>query len=189
MIEINLLPEELRLKRKTEGFDVKYALYALPLAFVVLIAAHIYLFAFQQMKNMTLSSLERTWKAMEPQRKSLEALKKESSMLLQDVKVIQDLSLKRITWADKLNKLSLYLPSGVWFTDISITSKDFILKGSVISLDKDELTLINNFLDRLKADKAFFNNFENIELSSIERRGVGSYEVADFTLNGKLKTK
>jgi ligand-binding sensor protein len=97
--------------------------------------------------------------------------------------------MKRITWADKLNKLSLYLPSGVWITDISVTSKDFILKGSVISLVKDELTLINTFLDRLKADKEFFINFENIELSSIERRGVGSYEVADFTLNGKLKTK
>jgi Tfp pilus assembly protein PilN len=101
--------------------------------------------------------------------------------------MIQQLIGQRINWAEKLNKLSLNLPSGVWFNEIQVNSKEFILKASVISLQKEEMNLINAFIDNLKNDKDFFKDFNNLELNSAQKRVIGGYDVTDFILVGILK--
>jgi len=189
MIEINLLPEELRARKIKSGFDRKYLLLIIPLAAVILIVVHIYLTAMLVAKNYQAGVYAKKWKSLESDRNRLEKLKKESTVALQDVKAIQDIVAKRINWSEKLNKLSLSLPSGVWFNEVSVGEKDLVLKSSVISLQKGELNLINTFIEKLKSDRGFFDDFEGLELGNVQRRVLGGYEVVDFTLTGKIKQK
>jgi len=63
------------------------------------------------------------------------------------------------------------------------------IQGSVISLEKEEVSLINKLLVNLKADAEFSKNFSGFELSSVQKRSIETYDVADFILVGVLKSK
>jgi len=189
MIEINLLPHELKAKSKNAGLEPGYFLYLIPLVFALLVCAHIILAVVTIARSYQFIALNNKLKSLEPQRKIFENLNKENGMPLADAKLIQQLTVQRINWPEKLNKLSLNLPPGVWFEEITVSSKSFILKGSVISLQKEEMALINKFMDNLKNDTSFFKDFNNLGLSSVQRRVIGGYEIIDFTLLGNLKAK
>lgn len=193
MIEINLLPEELKAKPKAKkfgvGIEIKYFLYLIPFIIGLLICVHIYLAILNITKNSQLRSLNNKWQELQPQRKILEDFNKEYAILSEDAAAIQQLTKQRINWAEKLNKLSVNLPSGIWFNEISISSGNFILQGSVVSLQKEELSLINKLIDSLKNDTAFFKDFGNLELSSVQKKIIGGYDIADFVLQGTLKSK
>lgn len=189
MIEINLLPEELKIKARKRGFKPRQILYFIPLVFLILIIIHLYLAGTLIIRNFRLNALNKRWHNLEPQRKNLEEFQKEYVVLSDDAKVIQQLISQRTNWSEKLNKLSLRLPYGVWFNEISVTPSDFILRGSVVSLQKEEMNLINKFMDNLKSDSGFFKDFNNLELSSVQRKVIGGYDVIDFTLVGKLKSQ
>ncbi len=186
MININLLPEELRPRTKKNGFDPDYILYCIPLAFAVLIVVHLFLLLNLGIKGQRLASLNNKWKALAPQVKALDDLKKESGGFYADNqlgKLVSD----RVDWAQKLYSLSADLPDGVWFTSLSLSAGGLSLKGTVISLQKEEMDLINAFMSRLKQDKRFFNDFKSFELSSAQKREIGSYGVVDFVITGTLK--
>lgn len=198
MIEINLLPEELKTKTKNKKttssagpfiFETKYIFYIVPLVFGILICTHIYLGLVYFVKSGQLRQLSSKWQGLEPQRKELEVFNSEYAVISENAKAIQQLSQSRINWAQKLNLLSLGLPSGVWYTEISVTANDFLLQGSVVALQKEELTLINKLIFNLKNDPAFFKDFNNLELNSVQKRNIGGYDIADFVLQGALKSK
>ena len=195
MIAINLLPEELKVKPKTEGsafkfsLQEKYFVYLLPILICVLIFVHIVLILFSAVKGVQLTVLSNKWSSLGPQRKELDVFMQEHAAFSQDAIILQQLSNQRINWAEKFNKLSSNLPSGVWFTDLSVTQKDFILKGSVIALQKEEMSLIHKFLSSLQNDQDFIDDFYNLELVSVQNRSVGGYEVSDFTLAGAIKKR
>jgi Tfp pilus assembly protein PilN len=147
---------------------------------------HVFLAAAGLFKSYQLKVLNNKWNKLAPQREMLKNLTKEYEVLSADARIIQQLNLRRLNWAEKVNKLSLDLPAGIWFNELSFSRKDFILKGSVISLQKEEMNLVNKFIYNLKKDVAFFKDFSNLELSSVQIRTVGGYDIFDFVLAGKL---
>jgi len=187
MIEINFLPHESKSKSKQEADKAEYLRKAILIGVGLLVCVHLYLAMMDVFKYYQFRILNNKWTRLAPQRKAVEDFKKEYEVSSADAQQIQQLIAKRIIFSEKLNKLSLGLPSGVWFNELVFSSKDFILKGSVISLQKEELSLVNKFMDNLKKDAGFFSNFDSLELSSVQRRVIGSYEVIDFVLTGKLK--
>ncbi|MFC1805071.1 hypothetical protein ACFLZ3_04530, partial [Candidatus Omnitrophota bacterium] len=66
------------------------------------------------------------------------------------------LSAEKLNWSEKLNKLSLHLPYGIWFDNLSLKGADFVLRGSVISLQGEEMMLIKKFIESLKDDLFWF---------------------------------
>jgi hypothetical protein len=92
-------------------------------------------------------------------------------------------------WAQKLNELSLHLPPGVWFNEILLNNKNLTIKGSVISLEKNEVVLVNKLLDDLKGHAEFAKDFSSFELSNVQNRTIGGYDIADFVLVGVLKSR
>ncbi len=186
MIEINLLPEELRAKTKKGGFDPRYALYFLPLLLALLLFLHLYLAANFLIKNYSVAVFEKKWKQLKPQLQKIENARKETGQEPFDPRITQ-LASQRITWSDKLNYLSDQLPYGIWFTSLSFSSKEFLLKCSVVSLQKEEMSLINTFISNLKRDKNFIKDFASLELSSVQKKEVGGFEVVDFLLTGTVK--
>ena len=104
-------------------------------------------------------------------------------------KAMQQLIASSLVWSEKLNKLSLNLPYGVWFNEMSVNRKELIIKGSVLSLDKQEMGLLNKFIDDLKKDQQFSRDFDKMDISSLQRKTIGGYEVADFVFTLRTKTK
>ncbi|OQB16563.1 MAG: hypothetical protein BWY16_00026 [Candidatus Omnitrophica bacterium ADurb.Bin205] len=197
MIEINLLPEELRNRvikpvKQASGTDLtksgpQLLILIVPLAFILLASAHIY-FAFLVMsRSVRLNSLKARWEKSLPERKALEEFNAEHSLISGDAREIQRLLLQRMNWSEKVRKLSVFLPDGVWLEFVSGSGKEFYLKGKAVSLDRAEVSLIRNYIEDVKSDKSFMKNFTSLDLTSIQKNTVGSYEVADFSLTGSLK--
>ena len=192
MIEINLLSEESKVKTKRIGkvsIESKYFLYLIPLVFAVLIFVHICLAAVGIAKSLQFSQLNSKWKKIQPQRELLNNLNKEYDVVTSGAKVIQEMNSRRLNWSEKLNRLSQDLPSGIWFNEILASRKDFALKASVVSLQKEEMSLINKFIDSLKNDARFLRYFDKLELGSVQKKSIGGYDVVDFILTAKLKAK
>jgi len=192
MIEINLLPEELKVKTKRVGkisIESKYFVYLIPLVSAVLILLHICLAAVGIVKTFQFSQLNNKWKKLQPQRELLNNLKKEYDVVASNAKLIQELNSRRLNWSEKLNRLSQDLPSGIWFNEILVSRQDFVLKASVVSLQKEEMSLINKFMDSLKNDTCFLIGFNKLELGPVQKKSVGGYDVVDFILTAKLKAK
>ena len=190
MIEINLLPQELKVKPKKDaaiGIEPAQFLYIIPIVFSVLICVHLYLGLIGIVKSQQLRALNNKWNVLSPERKLLEDFRMAYDAVSQDAKTVQQLTAQEINWSQKLNYLSLNLPYGIWFNEITLTQKDLILKGSVISLKKEEMSLINKFIESLKNDTVFFKDFKNLELSSVQRTQVSGYDVVTFALVGTLK--
>lgn len=201
MIEINLLPEELKVKTRekaSEQVTIKSGsffnqdqlfVYAIPVILVLFVLTHFYFGVVSISKNGQLASLNRKWIELGPQKKALDEFSSEYSTAAQSAGLVQLLIKQRILWAQKLNSLSLNLPAGAWFNDISLVKQNITIQGSVVSLKMEELNLINKLLDSLKADNEFSKDFSGLELSNVQKRTVGSYDVADFVLQGVLKLK
>lgn len=193
MIEINLLPEELKTKIKQSKnkikIEVTYLLYLIPLLVAVLICVHMYLFVINIFKSYELNRLNKRWVSLDAQRKELDKFTKEDPALSEEGKYVRQLVDKRIGWAEKLNKLSLLLPPGIWFNEFSVSGQSFLLQGTAVSLQKTEMSLIKEMIDSLKQDQGFFTDFDSLELSSVQRRKIGGFDVDDFILTGKLKPK
>lgn len=94
---------------------------------------------------------------------------------------------QRITVSDKMQTLMAALPNGIWFNRLSLQQGRFRLEGSIISLKKEEIKLLNLFLNRLKEDKQFFKDFTSLELERMSVRMLGGFSVMDFVLVGNLK--
>ncbi len=197
MIEINLLPEDLRVKTRGKGLEqaaVKNQLvqdqvfiYAIPVLLGLLILMHLYFAVILISKNGQLSALNRKWLALAGQKKALDEFNQQVSG--SNGEILQQLNRRRILWAQKLNALSLSLPSGVWFNEIILNNNSLTIRGSVISLQKEEVSLINKLLDSLKTIPEFSGDFSGFELNNVQKRSLGGYDIADFILVGALKTK
>lgn len=191
MIEINLLPQELKLKTKKEpgGLEKMQILYFIPLSFAILIIMHICLAGPLVIKQFQLNLLNNRWQKFAHQRKAVDDFRKEFTLSTDEDRIMQQLTNQRINWSEKLNKLSLHLPNGIWFYEIAINPRSLTLKATVVSLQKQEMSLISRFMGNLKSDANFFKDFNNLELSSVQRRVIGTYDILDFILTGNLKTK
>ncbi len=188
MIEINLLPEELKAKRKKIA-GMESFLLIIRLVIAILLVLHLVLFVLHIQKAMRVGILEEKWKKLQPQKKVIEDLKKQATGVSEVSDVAQQLTNQRINWSEKLNKLSLDLPAGVWFTQLQLNPKELTLRAAVVSLQKEEMALINKFIDNLKKDQGFFADCANLELGPVQSRTVGGYNVCDFSLTAPLKAR
>ncbi|MFH0762366.1 MAG: PilN domain-containing protein [Candidatus Omnitrophota bacterium] len=191
MIEINLLPDELRVQKKENKPaampDLNRFLYAIPAVIALLVVLHIYLAVAVIGKNNLLQGLTKKWEAAVPQRKELDDFNKKYALMSEDIEAIRGLGEKRIEWAQKLDRLSRDLPAGIWFRALSFKAGNFNLEGSAISLQKDQMKQVKEFIENLKKDGDFFKELDDLDLSSVERKAMGNYEIIDFVLVGKLK--
>jgi len=184
MLEINLLPEELQKKNKATGIETEYFLYIGQWLISIFLVIHIILGGLWIFKTMQLKILNYNWLKLEPQRKILASLKGSGGASAE-----ARLASQRISWSDKLTKLSEYLPSGIWFNNLSLSPNELVLKCSVISLSKEEMLLINQFISDLKKDNTYFKDFAKVELGAMSKKMYGTYEVLDFVLTFPLKGK
>ena len=195
MIQINLLPSEARVKPKGKGANLDVLLQARYLPRVaaavlaVLLSLHLLLGLIFAVRGNQLRVLSGKWQRLSSERKAVEEFSRAHAILSEDANIIQALIAKRLNWSEKLNRLSLDLPSGVWFSEVTFTGSAFNLKGSAVSLQKEEVSLVKNLIDNLRKDAAFFKDFLTLELGSLQKKSLSGFEVTEFVLGGTLNIK
>jgi hypothetical protein len=190
MIEINLLPDDLKIKKQaSQPSQFDNLVYLIPVILVVVIFVHLYLGFVFMTRSQVLAGLERSWRTLEPQRNEVLGMKSEINAESSDAKVVKGYMSARVLLAPKLNKLSLDLQPGIWFNDITFNRSSLFVKASIVSLKMDEMDVINTFLEGLKNDRDFNADFSSVEVGAVQRKTVGSYDVVDFVLTATVAPK
>ena len=132
MIEINLLPDEFKKKEAAfRKFDlthldlkgrpvVKIALGVIAILAVV----HGLLFSLATYCNMNLKELSKKQRELLPNIKEAQVLKDRSQVMIRKVGAINELMVKRFSWAKKLDALSDSMTPGIWLTEISYDERE-----------------------------------------------------------------
>ena len=196
MIEINLLPEHLRRKKKPQFLKTdmlnlsKETIIGLFGGLIVLlIFLHLILFIVTAAKYIQYRSLKKQWAKILPAKEEVDGVLNELRSLQNKLTSIEKVTTgKRISWSSKLNDISDSIPRGLWLTKISLGAKIFLMEGSAISgkLGND-MASIGVFTTNLKTRKNFMNSLKNLEVGSIQRRQIKSTEVADFLITIKAQ--
>ncbi|MFA5147522.1 MAG: hypothetical protein WC491_00180 [Candidatus Omnitrophota bacterium] len=193
MIEVNLLPVQMRSKRKEQASFPSLPIMPIAASIVAfLVLLQVLLFLMAQVKGATLSSLKK--KNEKIRVANVEAVKLDDSVkvLSSKVDVIDKLRGSRFNLAKKLNDLSDSLVSGVWLRSIDVkkgeaTAEPGILKellvidGSSVVTDGKE-DAIGKFVNSLKDNTPFSDDFDEIELSKVERKKIKNTEILDFII-------
>ncbi|MFC1658588.1 hypothetical protein ACFL1D_04285 [Candidatus Omnitrophota bacterium] len=187
MIKINLLPEEFRPKEVKYIIPPELFLMVVLSVFSLVVIVHLYFGGQLLFKSLQYKSLDKQWKLLESQREMADEWKNDYEFSSQQREQIGRLVSGRLTIYDKLEALSSSLPNGVWFNRLDFSQERFLLEGSVVSLKKDQMSLLNVFLKRLKEDKRFFTDFARLELGRMNMRLLGGYQVMNFVVEGDLK--
>jgi Tfp pilus assembly protein PilN len=194
MIEIDLLPLELREKKRIpfeQFFQTKLFLTILG----CLVLFHLFLYTATVINSRRLNALQRNWQNLSSKRAEIDRLKGELAEINRKVPLIKQLISNRLLWSRELNIISDLLIVGIWLNELSLekqkTAKDgvlesLIIRGSAASRTKDEPALIGRFMQNLKDDSVFSANF-TVELGPIKKRLIGQTEVMDFILICRFK--
>lgn len=208
MIEINLLPKELR-KRKLELPNIfTHISFISVVAFIL--GIHLLLVIATTMKARKLDSYEKRWQEILPKKEEADKLKDELTEMRGKIDTVDSLVRGRISWAKKLSDLSDAIIHGVWLNRLwlerkivlekaestksgeggagadaapkKVIVKTLHLNGSVIATGGEETAAIGRFIRGLKNNKGYFADFKEIEATSIQRSHLKDVEVMDFEL-------
>lgn len=226
MIEINLLPEELRKRRHISSFRgaSSVSIGKLPwiriMIFIVavLIAAHAVLFLSGLALGSIFKSLEYNYKKILPEKKEAEQFKTDISNMSKKISAIDELMVKRFSWARKLNDLSNSVTAGIWLTQLGydekivekpravsnvavsdqtsdkqvtekFTERYLIISGAASSMGEEGTALIGRFIKNLKENSSFYSDFSDIELGNIKREQSSGQEIMTFKITCLFKAK
>lgn len=188
MIEINLLPEELR-KKKQFQFDlgdlqkgkVKFIGGGALLGVLILLVLFFSVGASIR-KGQSANLLARE-EGLREQKSQVETISKDISILNAKMATLDEITKTRFLWARKLNQLSDLVLPGTWFTHVYIDSeKTLIIEGSVISKKEEAMALVGKFMKDIRGHEDFFKDFSNIKLESVQRETLDKRDVVDFKI-------
>lgn len=200
MVQINLLPVTAKKKQKIKA-ELKIKVGPLIFALVGVILAVVVCWTIL---GIRLSGQRKQLTERQKQLNTLRSSLKNLNQQNQDKRQFQhrleflEAELKReVFWAENLNRLSNLVPPGIWFKKISLhTVKEKRLKkyvslrigGSVVSLRGEEMIdLIGEFMNALKKDELFSEQFSEIRLLSSKRSKSGKFEIMDFSLHCQFR--
>jgi hypothetical protein len=195
MIDINLVPEQLRKRRKNELLSG--GIFNLPREVMVgvgggiialLLAVDVLFFMGKVVKFIQYHHVKSKWEAILPDKTNTDAIKKELQDLQKEVKSMKDIMEgQNAVWSQKLNVISDGLSKGIWIRKLTLNDKQLFIEGTTVSKEQNEMTNVGNFVANLKKDEEFMKNFDSVEIDHIQRRKNETLEVADFTILARLK--
>jgi len=209
MIEINLLPEDLRKKESSlKKIDIasvilsnlSFAKFAV-IVCAVLIAMHSILFVVGLAGKAKLSSLTKQSGLLGDKEKEALALKLNADVINRKKTAIDELMVKSFDWAKKLNDLSDSMTTGIWLSDLTYDEKVteitggmagpadgkrvmkyMVISGYASSRGEEGTASIGKFIKSLKNNAGFYGDFSDIELGSIRRDKIEGQDVMNFKI-------
>ncbi len=195
MIDINLIPDQMRKRRKSDFFSG--GVFNIPREVLVGIGGGILVLMFfidglfffaKIIKFMEYQHVKSKWQVIQPEKSAMDTIKQNLQEVQKEVKAIKDImDGQSSSWSQKLNALSNSLPKGVWLRKITLNEKQLFIEGSTVSQGQSEIINVGNFVSNMKKDAQFMNDFESIEVDYIQSRKTEGLQVSDFTILAKLK--
>ncbi|MFA5388920.1 MAG: hypothetical protein WC312_04100 [Candidatus Omnitrophota bacterium] len=188
MIEINLLPEELRRKKTEPAFSLdmgsgKMKFLAAGGAAGILVLIVIAFFLGTSIRNSQIDRLLAKEKNFSVRFSRVDNINKEIALLRSKTAVLDQLTKRKFLWAEKLNRLSDLALPGIWFTHVYTDAENrLIIEGSVISKSEEAMAFVGKFMKNVKDDQGFFRDFKSVKLESVQRKSKGERDVVDFKI-------
>jgi len=188
MIEINLLPEELRKKKSEPYFNLNIEAERLKLWIPAGIAGILTLiiivfFIGSYIRGIQIRGLLSRENGFSSRLSSVEAVNKDITVLKAKMAVLDQLTKRKFLWTEKLNQLSELVLPGIWFTRVYTDNENrLIIEGSVVSKSEEAMASVGKFMKNLKDDQRFFKDFKNIKLESVQRNNKEERDVVDFKI-------
>lgn len=193
MIDINLIPPHLRKARKGRILGT----INIPLEIIIgcgggllflLGMIHVGLLLVNVGKLAQHKSLKHQWEMMRADRENVDSVVSKMRTFQGKYTALENVAKKaELSWAQKLNLLSEFLPRGMWYKKIALNDGMLFIEGSVISQGVNEISSVSHLISKLKGSEAFMGDFTELELGSIQKRKVKNIEIADFVITMKLK--
>ncbi len=188
MIEINLLPEELRKKKSEPSFNLnieaeklKFLIVGGAIGLLIFIVIVFSLGSFirgAQIKRLLARENNFSGKLSQ-----IDSVNKEIAVLKSKMTALDQLTKRKFLWSEKLNQLSGLVLPGIWFTHIyTDTENRLIIEGSVVSKSEEAMAFVGKFMKNLKDDQLFFKDFSNIKLESVQRKNKEERDIVDFKI-------
>ncbi|MFC1548986.1 PilN domain-containing protein [Candidatus Omnitrophota bacterium] len=204
MIELNLLPKELRRKRKRRKAAELPKIPMLPIAvgvIAVLLLTHVALMILARGNRKLAEELATKWDEMQPQREKTDGIAKEINALQKRIDAIRKIAKPDLDWARLLGGLNQAVISNVWLSEFSIATArqergkkqvkeiplSLDLNGYALGKSETAMSTVGRFMESLKRNKNFFGYFEEIELQNIRNAMISGEEVMMFKLICKFK--
>ncbi len=202
MIEINLLPKELKVTRKLFVLNKEFYISVGLGAGVILLAFFLFLLAIVGGQQMVLTRTEKELNRLDSDRRVIKQLKADVRFLQSQSSTAEGLVKHPFLWSKKMNQISDLLQPGIWLKKLelqrrSITTEKHEIKeeaalfiqGRAYSRDREEAAIVGKYISALKGNEDFFKDFEDIRLENIQSRPLGVISVSEFTLVCPLRTK
>ena len=195
MLNINLVPENLRKKREKTinplaamNIPVEVMVGLVGGLFCLLILVHLSLWFVVSQKLAEKRKLDREMEGLLIYKRETDAVIKELRVLQEKKSAIEKMtSAPKILWAPKFNDISDSMPRGVWLSKISLDQGVFTINGSAVSKGSDEMMGVVELTSKLKGEKEFIKNLKSMEVGPIQRRKIESVEIADFSITAKFQ--
>jgi len=225
MIEINLLPPESRKKEsRFKGIDLanlnlqNFSVTNILVGLIVTLAAiHVILFATGSYGKSRLDSSTKKYTKLLPQKKEYDSLKSQVDTITKKVAAIDELMVKRFSWARNLDALSDCMIPGIWLNSLSyeekmierkvtqeapagkgkreaagpgtekVLQRYLVLTGYASSMGEQGAAVIGKFIKSMKDSRNFYSNFSSIELGSIITERIENQEVMSFRVTCLFK--
>lgn len=137
MIEINLLPPEIKKKkRKIELPDVSFLPIVTGLLGVIIII-HLLLGVTLSFKTKSLNRLEKKWQTALPDKQKADKMKTELTVMRGKIDAIDKLIKNRRSWAQRLNDISDAMIPGVWLNKLWLENR-IVIQEPAAKSDTDD---------------------------------------------------
>jgi|GEM_PF-2592308 len=206
MLKINLLPPELRRKKrkKVVVFEPTQTFLILVVVCELLAFTGVYLMINTTAgnKQKELNAINAEIERLKAEVRDVENLKSQALALEKKVQIIDELMLSRLIWSKRLNELSNLLPENVWITSLSIstqsvaspgggppvTKKVLNLTGKVLNPPGEKaVDLVGTFMNNMKTNPSFSAVFDEPEFISSSTESSGDQQLLVFGLRVPLK--
>ena len=117
-----------------------------------------------------------------------ELRKKGKNLSRRDILAMADLESKRILWARKLQALSRLAPHDMALTGLVYKENRLFISGILrVFQDQREFDIIDQFIERLRTDPTFSQDFTKIKFSKFSRLTLLNQDIVSFEIQAYLK--
>ena len=179
MIEINLLPDDLKKQRVIVPKELFILIGIILISLLILLTVSV-----NKSCNATAvkaDNIETRWQEILVLKNEYGGYKKQLKSLEERSLVVNYLMADRIYYSQKLNELSDLLVDGIWLNKVDLNNEILTIEGKVYSKEGKEEAIVGNFMNNIKYHESFFKDYSDVELKIIKRR-VQDVEHISFIL-------
>ena len=202
MIEINLLPEELRKVQKSTSQIPDMPLIPIIAGVIgIFIMLNLLLSVIGYKNGVLEKHYNKKWEQMNPERIQTGRIFRETKTLQRKLNAINKIDKPLVSWTQIMNGLNQAMTTRVWLSNLEVGHEIKSIKRGVsisipVSLEINGYALgtsgqatsqVAKFITSLKGNNDFSQFFDAIELEKLSKNEIAGKEVMTFNLSCKFK--